>query len=504
MRMTKQPNILLIMADQQRSDSLGCYGSEEAHTPNLDKLAKEGVLFENCYVNNPVCTPSRASIFTGKPLPGHGVYKLHDVLREEEVLFPKRLQQEGYHTALFGKLHAGARVVEGVQRHPNDGFDIYENALDPYAGLGNENILNGSYTKWLKDNHPEFYENLRKNGRKTRNFPKEVHFTHWVAERTIDYIRNRKKDQPFFCCMSLFDPHDPYIDYPLEMLGAIDENTIREPIRKKGEIQFKPDDIQREHLHSYIGDYNQYTDEQIRKMKLGYYASVAFLDEEIGRVIKELEKENLTDETMIIFVSDHGDMLGDHELLVKGAYFYDACTKVPLILRLPRKEQAGLRVKSLVQPHDIAATVLKQAGINSEELDKFMPDSIDLLQMIQDLDAKKKRAYAICMYRNSGVSDNKYPYDPPIHATMIRSEKFKLNVYHNLTNDGIFQGELFNMEKDPYEFTNLWDDPEYAVAKNHLLLQMINWMVKNDVIYNGSPKGEVFPDKSQWSLNNAL
>ena len=102
-----QPNILLLMTDQQRYDSLGCYGAHWVQTPNLDRLAEEGVLFENCYVNNTICTPSRASLLTGKHLPGHGVYKLHDILPKDEILFTKRLQQAGYRTALFGKLHVG-------------------------------------------------------------------------------------------------------------------------------------------------------------------------------------------------------------------------------------------------------------------------------------------------------------------------------------------------------------------------------------------------------------
>jgi arylsulfatase A-like enzyme len=121
-----QPNILLIMTDQQRFDSLGCYGCDAVNTPNLDRLAAEGVLFENCVVANPVCTPSRASIWTGKDLPGHGVMRLYDNLHEDEVLFPVHLQQLGYRTGLFGKLHVSSMLAESRGRHPHDGFDAYE------------------------------------------------------------------------------------------------------------------------------------------------------------------------------------------------------------------------------------------------------------------------------------------------------------------------------------------------------------------------------------------
>ena len=112
---TQQPNILFIMTDQQRYDSLGCYGADWVQTPNLDRLAREGVLFENCYANNPLCTPSRASMFTGKSIPGHGVYKVHDLLPDDEVPFTKRLQEVGYNTALFGKYHlSGQSTRRGI------------------------------------------------------------------------------------------------------------------------------------------------------------------------------------------------------------------------------------------------------------------------------------------------------------------------------------------------------------------------------------------------------
>ena len=121
-----KPNILLIMTDQQRVDSLGCYNCDAVKSPNLDRLADEGVLFENCVVSNTICTPSRASIWTGKDLPGHGVMRLYDNLHEDEVLFPVHLQKHGYRTALFGKLHVSSMIAESTGRHPNDGFDVYE------------------------------------------------------------------------------------------------------------------------------------------------------------------------------------------------------------------------------------------------------------------------------------------------------------------------------------------------------------------------------------------
>jgi len=190
-----QPNILLIMTDQQRFDSLGCYGFEAAHTPNLDQLATDGALFEHCYVNNPICTPSRSSLMTGKHLPGHGVYQLYDNLPEDQILFTEHLQRLGYHTALFGKLHVCSRYTEAEKRHPHDGFDVYEWCLDHAIHL--DSPFNG-YAKWLKETDPEFYDRLCREGKELLHIPREVHMPHWAAERTIDYVNNASANEPFF------------------------------------------------------------------------------------------------------------------------------------------------------------------------------------------------------------------------------------------------------------------------------------------------------------------
>jgi len=141
-----RPNILLLMTDQQRYDSLGCTGADWVQTPNLDRLAAEGVVFDNHYASNPICTPSRASLMTGRSLPGHGVYKLHDILPEDQILFSRRLQQRGYHTALYGKLHVSGRIYEASRRHPQDGFDSYEWCLESMLSM--DSPFNG-YAPWL-------------------------------------------------------------------------------------------------------------------------------------------------------------------------------------------------------------------------------------------------------------------------------------------------------------------------------------------------------------------
>jgi arylsulfatase A-like enzyme len=373
-RAPQQPNILVLMTDQQRWDALGCYGADWIKSPNLDALAAQGVVFDNCYATNPICTPSRASLFTGKHLPGHGVYKLHDILPEEEICFTKRLQQRGYHTALFGKMHVSGRIYEEAKRHPNDGFDVYEWCLE--AMLSMDSPLNG-YAPWLKKQDPEFHDRLKAEGRKLLHHPRHLHLTHWAAERTIDYIRKAPKDRPFFCKMSVFDPHNPYEDYPPEMLEFVDEKRIPPPqSRSKGEK--RPQGILLERNHSYLGGFDKFQQEDFHKMRLGYFASIVLFDLEVGRVLQALEESGQAENTLVIMTSDHGDMLGDQELLVKGAFFYDPSVKVPLILCWPGRIPAGKRTAELVQLHDLAATALAAAGCPEEEVRQWMPEALDL------------------------------------------------------------------------------------------------------------------------------
>ena len=482
----ERPNILLIMTDQQRSDSLGCYGFKGIETPNLDRLAQEGVLFENCYVNNPLCTPSRASIFTGKHLPGHGVYRLNDILPEDETMFTKRLADSGYQTALVGKLHISAAVYELSNRNKNDGFDTYDWCHEPALFVDGKY---NSYGKWLKENRPDFYEQLRAHGRNVKNVPAECHATRWTAQRTAELIKNRDRDKPFCYVMSIFDPHNPYTDYPAEMEQRLITEHIGKPEFVPGEAHEKPEGVVREHENCYMGSFHDYTPEDIQKMREGYYASIAFIDDEIGRVLGVLEEEGLKDDTIVVFVSDHGDMLGDHEMLAKGAFFYEACTKVPLIIRCPNVIDAGEKASAIVQPHDLACTLLKAAGISDEMLKTEMPDSMDLIEAVKSPESFE-RNHALCIYRGSGISSTMVYFDPPVNATMLRTGRYKINAYHDFAGGrSLTQGELYDIAADPGEKNNLWNDPSCAELKADLLFKMMDLLVQLDDRQNSSRGG---------------
>lgn len=484
----RRPNILMIMTDQQRRDTLGAYGCDWIPTPNLDRLAAEGVLFENCTVDNPICTPSRASIFTGKPVPQHGVMRVHDNLPPEERLFTERLRDEaGYRTALFGKLHVSSRVQEQAERHPHDGFDIYEWCLDPTVAP--DSPFN-AYAAWLEKTAPDFLAALRRNGRRELHHAERVHMSRWAADRTIDFIESaRADDRPFFCLMSLFDPHDPYEDHPLAARDRIDVARIPPPIPIADAI---PDCVRRESEGSYLGRFGDFSAGEITEIRLGYAASIAFLDEQIGRVLGALDADTAAN-TLVIFVSDHGDQLGDHGLFVKGVGLYEPTVGVPLLLRWPDHVSADTRSTALAQGRDIAATCLVAAGLDTAAC----PESEDLVSMARV--NRARRSSAICAYRNSGISSEGTFWDPPMRSTMARTERYKLTVY---ASGGATERELFDLASDPQETRNLAGDPAHAGIELALLADITAFIDREAAI--ASPRASSSIPNAGQRLRNSI
>ncbi|MBA2666552.1 MAG: sulfatase-like hydrolase/transferase [Trueperaceae bacterium] len=486
------PNVLLIMTDQQRFDSLEAYGFTAGHTPHLDALARDGAVFERCYATNPICSPSRASMLTGHHLPEHGVYRLYDVLPDDEVLIPERLRGLGYQTALVGKLHVSSMHAEAEARHPHDGFDVYEWCNE---GCVRMDSPFHAYARWLDEVDPAFKVRLEREGRAVLHHPAHLHFSHWAAERTIDFLRSRDPDRPFFCLMSLFDPHNPYRDYPTHAADGVDTAGIPAPV--VDDLAARPTSLRREQEDGYFGDARSLTAAEIATMRRDYHANVAFADEEIGRVLAALDALGLRDRTLVVFASDHGDMIGDHGLLVKGAFFFDPCVRVPLLMRWPGVIEPGTRVPGLAQLHDLAATIMLAAGAEPGDVDRWMPDARDLLPAATD--GVIVREAAVSAYRDSGISSCG-AWDPPLHGTMWREGDHKLNVYH--LPDGTVEGELYDLMADPDELSDLWDAPERAALKARLLSRLLDWMFRVELAH-GSRGGERRP-APRHTLDNAF
>ena len=496
-----RPNILLILTDQQRWDSLGCYGADWVTTPVLDRLAADGARFDRAYCTNPICTPSRASLWTGRHLPGHGVYRLDSILPDDQVMVSQKLREAGYRTGLFGKLHVSGRIYEEARRHPNDGFDEYEWCLESVISM--DSPLQ-AYSAWLAERNPELHRRMRIEGRKVTHVPREFHMTHWAAERSIDFIRRSVAerrdgdDRPFFCCMSVFDPHNPYEDYPIEYADRVD--TAKLPRVLDDRREDVTGGVKRERAGSYLGDIDAFSDEDITRMRVGYYASLALLDDEVGEVLSALEETAVADDTLVVFASDHGDMLGDHRLLVKGAIFYDAGVRVPLIVRWPGRIASGTVVDAPVQLHDIAATIVAASGCeppwapHEEAL-----TGRDLVPLARG-EVDRLREDTVCLYRNTGINRIDRDWTPPLNGSMILRDDYKLSIFHDEPGDSP-RGELYDMVRDPDEMHNLWDDPHHAGRRSELTLALTDWLVRNETTYLGSPAGIATVPPDQYIVN---
>ena len=352
------PNIVLLMTDQQRADSLGCYGGPSGGavaTPHLDRLAAEGVTFDRAYCTNPICTPSRASLMTGHHLPRHGVTAIDSPLAELHVMFPQRLRERGYRTGLVGKLHAQAGGIEAERRHPHDGFDVYE--LYYGGGAMMDSPLN-AYAPWCKERRPDVYERLVKFEKHAGPIPREVHMNTWAAERAAAFLDREPgrpgpqggskgppnaaaaPGRPFFLMVSVFDPHNPYDDHPPEAERRVDASRLPPLIPPPGDRSAWPEAVERHAADNYFADFRDLSEEEVRRMRVGYHAEVALIDDLVGEVVAMLDERGLADDTLVLFCSDHGDLLGDHGLMVKGGVAYEANIRVPVIARWCR---AGCR-----------------------------------------------------------------------------------------------------------------------------------------------------------------
>lgn len=473
-----RPNILFICTDQQRYDALGCYGNRQISTPAIDGLAGEGVLFERCYVQNPVCAPSRASLLTGQYPHAHGLWANGVSLPRHKPLFTKALAEAGYDCGMIGKMHQAACHGGRTEPRLDDGFRSYEWAHDPTHGSP-EN----AYHRWLEREHPALYARVTAQGFGRQGhdpvgfdrLPTEAHYSRWVGERAVAFLREgREEGQPFFLWANFYDPHHPFVA-PEEYLARYDAEALPRPLGRPDELADLPPIYGAASQKSYAGiarGFAEHTAEELRGVVAGYYAMVSLIDDEVARILATLAELGLADETLVVFTSDHGEMLGDHALLLKGPMMFEGAVRVPLIMRWPGVLPAGERREAIVQWLDLNPTLLEAAGLPPLPTSQGM----SLLPLARgDADAPE-RGWAICEYRDSG-----HPYDPAVHTTMLRQGEYKLVVHHgDPATARARTGELYDLASDPQELHNRWDDPELRPVRVELQERLLDILVATE------------------------
>lgn len=463
------PNILWICTDQQRFDSLGCYGNSFVETPNLDRLAREGVLFEHAYSQSPVCTPSRASFLTGRYPRTTRCRQNGQAIPPDEVLVTKRLHDAGYVCGLAGKLHlapCNPNVCRGTEQRIDDGYDQFFWSHDP-----NDAWFTHDYTQWLRDKGLHRDTQRFQDSEYVEVLPSEAHSqTTWCVERAMSFIRSAERfQQPWLFSVNMFDPHHGF-DPPLAALERYRAMLADIPLPNyvEGELDNKPVWQRIDHTGAYGGragyPYPDMTAADHRWIRAAYWAMIDVIDRQVGRLLDLLEETGQRENTVIIFTSDHGEMLGDHGIYLKGPYFYDPAVRVPLIVTGPGMLNSGVRADALVELVDLAPTLLEASGI---EVPIGMQGKSLLPLLTGQTPLQRHRDDVYCEYYNAMG----WHRDPAAHATMVRSRTHKIVIAH-----GTGTGELYDLNADPTETDNLWNAAESLPLKSEMQERVMDRM----------------------------
>lgn len=370
----KKKNIVWFCTDQQRWDTIHSLGNPYIHTPNIDRLVKEGVAFTRAYTQAPICTPSRACFLTGRyPRTTKTIFNGNEKFSKDEKLVTKLLSDEGYTCGLVGKLHltsAEGRVEKRCDdgysyfqysHHPHndwkDGGNDYQNWLNE-KGVHWEEIYGGKFmtmATWPPQANPSF-------SGKQVGVPAQYHQTTWCVEKTIDFIETRRNSgEPWLISVNPFDPHPP-LDPPQEYKDRLNVEEMPLPLWEDGEMEGKPPHQQKDVIQGgqdgQAEPIGSLTEEEKRERFRDYYAEIELIDDQFGRLLSYLDQTGLREDTIIIFMSDHGEMSGDHGLYWKGAYFYEGLVHVPLIISCPSIFKQGFLCDALVELVDIAPTLM--------------------------------------------------------------------------------------------------------------------------------------------------
>ncbi|WNQ10206.1 sulfatase-like hydrolase/transferase [Paenibacillus aurantius] len=457
--MSRKPNILWICTDQQRFDTLGCYGNEAVRTPNIDRLARQGVLFEQAYCQSTVCAPSRGSFLTGRYPRTVGLRKNGANIPETEVLVTKLLHDGGYTCGLAGKLHLSTcfpKHCHGTERRIEDGYDQFHWSHHPA-----DDWPTNAYSQWLRSKG-KAYSTRPVDGCEYVVYgpDAEDHQAAWCAEKAIEFIdAHEGKDQSWLFSVNIFAPHHPFDPpeaYLRKYLDKLDQ--LPAPRYEEGELASKTSYQRLDHEGAYgnpkLYPFARMAPSDHAFLTAAYWAMVELIDDQVGRMLDALERSGQLEDTIVIFMSDHGELLGDHGVYLKGPHFYEPSVRVPLIVSWPGRFPASTRAQTMVELIDLAPTLLEAAGlpVYPGMQGKSM---LDLLS--GRTEEHREDVYCEAYETVKDFAGRGY-------SLMVRSSSAKIVLY-----DGAGEGELYDLENDPCEFVNLWHSPDRVALKLGML-----------------------------------
>jgi len=460
----KRPNILYIMSDDHACNAISCYGgilSKVARTPNIDRIGDEGMRLENCFVTNSICTPSRAAILTGQYSHVNGVYTFGERIDARCPNVAKLLQDGGYQTAVVGKWH--------LKTGPT-GFDYW-------------NVLPGQgryHSPKLKEKGWQEKELKTYEGR---------HSTDVIADLSLNWLRGRDKERPFFMMCHFKAPHrawqpakrfaDLYKDVEMpEPANLLDDYKNRsraaanaklkigEDMGKRDVKQERPEGLGRDELRRWA--YQLYIKDYLR--------CVAAVDENVGRLLDFLDEENLSRDTVVIYTSDQGFFLGEHGYYDKR-FMYEESLRMPFVARYPREIKAGSVNDDIIINVDFAPTFLDYARLR-------IPGDMQGVSFRANLASKTPSNWRKSMYYRYWLHLD--CHGVPAHYG-VRTRRYKLIFYYGLPLGKANavekptppEWELFDLKKDPQEMKNVYNAPEYATVRKQLEAELVR--LKNEL-----------------------
>jgi arylsulfatase A-like enzyme len=506
-----RPSFVLFVTDQQRADHLGCYGNSVLRTPAIDRIASQGVCFDRAYVSSAVCMPNRATLMTGRPPMLHGVRHNGLPLPLDAATFVDGLRGAGYRTSLVGKAHfqnmigppAFIQLPPGVgeARRPPPGRYDQEIAtrwrddpaceLDlPYYGFERVDLaiehgdaVEGHYSRWLAARHPN-PDALR--GRRNAlpadgadlpqawrtAVPAELYPTAFVADQAVARLTEfgRDPERPFFLMCSFPDPHHPFTPpgHYWDLYGADD---IALPDTWKVDPRRAPP-----HVRHLLGERDAgtarknsaaafaCTEREARGLTALNYGTITMIDDAIARIMDALAANGLADRTVKIFTSDHGDFMGDHQLMLKAPIHYQALIRVPLIWSDTPDRRATGRQANLAGTIDIAPTILDRAGV-------LAPNGMLGRSQLGVLGGGAPPVREALLIEEEGQR-TAFGFDRPVRMRTLLCEGHRLSLY-----EGVEWAELYDLRQDPLEMRNLWGDPAARKVERRMLERLAREMI---------------------------
>ncbi len=482
-----RPNFLIFCADQMQAACLGCNGHPVVRTPNIDALAGRGVNFHRGYCNNPVCMPSRASMITGKTPRQHGLLTNGNALSADVPTVTQALVDSGYRTHAAGKLHlqpfGGWRgeALHSAEAHKRWLSGELKSLPSPYYGYQSADfgghgvkMATGQHRLWLREHYPESLANFGKayaeHGQAFRLvIPEEHHYNHWIADRSIDFIEGAGAS-PFFLFCSFPDPHFPFaacrpysemydpdrVELPEDWLDRTDAMGMLATVRASSPGNRAPEEA------------------EMRQIIAQTWGMITHVDHNIGRVIEALGRRGLADNTVVMFIADHGEYLGGHGLLRKGIWPYEELWRVPFIAAAPGRAPSVCQTP--VSLLDLAPTFLDYAGIDLMVLDMRGPAPVMRLGLA---------GQSLRPYIEGDLSAPHLPlvmeYDEDFHdGALCRLRGLIDGDWKIVMYAGESAGALFHLGDDPLERRNLWEVPETQEQKARLLARLVERLAATD------------------------